>query len=165
MIPLAMYSAFISLPLCWPFAPSKRRAQRKEVSSPTPRSSSLDRPSPYLLHYTRSQKRTYQNAMPKKTRTNSKKIRSSISFAPNRQRRPFIKRTYQAATPKEPSTNAKKITSAISTALRFQLVLRTNSGSAALRQATFESPTMSWEVAACSRATSAGGSFTSMTSW
>jgi len=51
--------------------------------------------------------------MPKKTRTNSKKIRSSISFAPNRQRRPFIKRTYQAATPKEPSTNAKKRRTAI----------------------------------------------------
>jgi len=30
------------------------------------------------LRYTRSQKRTYQNAMPKKTKTKAMKIRSSI---------------------------------------------------------------------------------------
>lgn len=42
-----MYSAFISLSLCWLFAPSKRRAQRKEAPSLRSQSSSLGFPSPY----------------------------------------------------------------------------------------------------------------------
>ena len=82
MIPLAMYSAVISLSLCWRFALSKKRAQRKESTSLQLRSSSLSLPNPYSSNYTRSQKRTYQNAMPKNTRTNNMKIRSSILFCP-----------------------------------------------------------------------------------
>ena len=45
--------------------------------------------------HTRSQKRTYQNATPKKPRTNTKKITSSISFAPYYQLPLFINRKYQ----------------------------------------------------------------------